>query len=240
MKIREFGSDYNLVLGKRSENVFLDRSDIELFFSGRSALFKLVEWGIAHDGWERILFPSYYCHEVVQFLRSLPIHIDYYEYNPFLDSSIDFHSIETSGHRNVFVNVDYFGTSKISHQFSSQVVVVDDLTHNFDGIFSSTADFCFGSLRKILPIPCGGFLYSPHKKILPTGVSNDYSEDVSIMRLTAMFLKKRYLNGEVVDKGLFRRLFLDSEAKFSDLRTVAKIPTSSLSVLPFINVRAIL
>src|SRR5690554_6593069 len=240
MKISEFGSDYNFSLSSRSENVFLGRDDVKLFFSGRAALYGLVEWGILNDGWQRIFFPTYYCHEVVEFLRPLPIDIVYYNYNPFINSPIDYELFEDNVVKSVFVNVDYFGFSRISSHLPTSVVIIDDLTHNIGDAFSSTADYCFGSLRKVLPIPCGGFLYSSYNKKLPTAPPNEFAEGISMMRLTAMYLKTHYLNGDAVDKNLFRRFFLESEARFSDSRTFAEIPASSLAILPFIDVESIL
>src|SRR5690606_27558505 len=110
------------------------------------------------------------------------IQIEYFEFNPFINQeNIEFEDFDVVG--NVFINVDYFGLKKTSDYNFQHSIVFDDLTHNLDVLQESKADYCFGSLRKILPIPCGGFLFSPKKKQIPIGLESKFSEKVSIQKL---------------------------------------------------------
>src|SRR5690606_37957785 len=86
MLIKEYGSDFHYCDHpyKGQQNFISENSNISLFFSGRVALFNLLAFGIQKYGWKKVGFPSYYCHEVVDFCRRLPIEITYYTYNPLM------------------------------------------------------------------------------------------------------------------------------------------------------------
>ena len=241
---KEYGSDFPLLvddsflLNNQKENIFCTNA-FSLFFSGRSALYHLLKSGIELYNWQKVYVPSFYCHEVVYFLKDLDIEVVYYEYNPFLDlSSKTFEWDDKPS--TVVVNVLFFGVKKLDVTFLEQSIVLEDLTHNIMGFESSNADYCFGSLRKELPLPCGGFLMSPKGKSLPIGVESYKSEIIGIQKLTAMMLKKEYLEGRITSKDIFRNLFTDSESEFENRTTNAAIPLVSLSILKYLNIPAIL
>lgn len=235
MKNKELGSDFNLFLSPTSNNLFVEDKEINLFFSGRTALYSLLKWGIQNKAWKNVLFPSYYCHEVVDFIRSLPINVEYFNFNPFIGERLDIELEGFDKEGNVFINVDYFGLTKVTCYNFQYSIVIDDLTHNFDRLYKSEADYCFGSLRKILPTPCGGFLFSSLKNTIPVEFDKEFSESISIQKLSAMYLKTQYLSGKEIDKNLFRKLYLESEESFSDRQTISKIPLSALSVLQYLD-----
>ena len=108
---KEFGSDFNYIEGDNylNKTSLFESEKISLLFSGRVALFNLLNFGIKKYKWNKIGFPSYYCHEVVDFCRKLPIEIMYYNYNPFSNiQNIEWDDDDKS----VLVNVDYFGLKK--------------------------------------------------------------------------------------------------------------------------------
>src|SRR5690606_17224946 len=125
----EFGSDfhYHSPTSVMRDNSFWQSDQFTLFFSGRVALYNLLQFGIEKYGWKKVGFPSYYCHEVVSFCETLPIEVTYYAYNPTLDER----QVEWGDEEgDVFVNVDFFGLRKINTQFLKNSIVIDDLTHN--------------------------------------------------------------------------------------------------------------
>jgi len=104
MKNKEYGSDFHLLtiqyflLGNNQENLFTN-NNFSLFFSGRVALFNLLNEGIKNNNWVKVFVPSFYCHEVVNFINTLPIEVTYYDFNPFLDSEnkeFNFEDVQTS------------------------------------------------------------------------------------------------------------------------------------------------
>lgn len=244
MKNREYGSDFSLV----KDQDFLTiptrgnkycNSGYSLFFSGRAALLTLLEFGVKKLNWKKMYVPSYYCHEVVDFLGELSLEIVYYEFNPFLDlttKTFDFEDIAT----NAILNVNYFGIKKLDFSFLQNCIIIDDVTHHLEDSCTSSADYCFGSLRKELPLPCGGFLTSPKKRHIPEGCYSHKAEQVSIQKLTAMFLKEEYLEGNTSDKDAYRKHFIAAEKLFKSRFTNAKIPETARAILQTLNVRTLL
>jgi hypothetical protein len=241
---KEYGSDFHYCTEKQwglenQSNTLFYENAISLFFSGRSALFSILEHGIKNNGWGKVFFPSYYCHEVIHFIKKLPIQIEYYDFNPFLDSEskkINLEDVES----NVIVNVDFFGLKKLDASFFENIKIIDDLTHHILDLKKSTADYCFGSLRKELPIPMGGFCYSPKGHALPNAKYNSECEALAVQKLSAMFLKKKYLEGALVTKDLFRTLFVEVEKDFEANYTNAKMPNIAQSILFQLDIGKIL
>lgn len=220
---KEFGSDFNYIEGDNylNKTSLFESEKISLLFSGRVALFNLLNFGIKKYKWNKIGFPSYYCHEVVDFCRKLPIEIMYYNYNPFSNiQNIEWDDDDKS----VLVNVDYFGLKKIDTSFLKKSVVIDDLTHNLLGIKDSKADYCFGSLRKQLPVGVGGFCLGIREDVTFLVPFNDFANKIALQKLSAMFLKSEYLAGNFENKNIFRDLFIDAEHKFESFQTNSKLP----------------
>jgi hypothetical protein len=241
---KEYGSDFHyflkedIVLQSQKDSMFYG-DEFSLFFSGRAALHHIISDGINSKKWKKIFLPSYYCHEVTHFIKALPLEILYYEFNPFLDSEskiLEIEDLET----NVIVNVDFFGLKKIDCTVFKNAVILDDITHNILGFQKSQAHYCFGSLRKELPVPAGGFCFSPKKLPLPKAVSSIISEKVAMQKLSAMYLKEEYLKGETVDKEVFRKLFVEAENDFENDFTNASIPDCAKNILFQIDVEKIL
>jgi len=243
MIIKEYGSDFHYNADsewylKDASNSLMNNNDFSLFFSGRSALANLLDQGIKESGWKQVFIPSYYCHEVVHFIERLPIKINYYDYNPLLDSptkQLDIQDVES----NVIINVSFFGLKGLDLSFL-KVIIVDDLTHDILGYENSNASYCFGSLRKELPVPVGGFCYSPKGYNLPNASHNLAAEEVAIQKLSAMLLKKQYLEGTFADKDLFRSLFIESENAFELKFTNSSIPEVAKSILFQLDINKIL
>lgn len=122
---KEFGSDFHYISEGDSifnHNDYFQQGGIVLLFSGRVALFNLLRFGIVKYNWRVVGFPSYYCHEVVDFCRVLPIEIKYYNYNPFSDiiEDINWNDEELS----VFINVHFFGVRKIDISFLKKSIEI--------------------------------------------------------------------------------------------------------------------
>src|SRR5690606_27703589 len=120
---KEFGSDFHYIYDENVQsnvdNCF-GGPNLGCFFSGRVALYNLLKCGHEKYKWSKVGFPSYYCHEVVDFCRNLPLVIEYYNYNPF-DASAEIEWEDKKGA--VFINVDFFGISKLDCSFLKNTVV---------------------------------------------------------------------------------------------------------------------
>lgn len=222
--IKEYGSDFHFFQTdeiKSKDSLYTENSD-SLFFSGRVALYNLLDYGIKNYGWKMVGFPSYYCHEVVDFCKSLSIEICYYQYNPFQPKSFSWQDDD----KHVFINVDFFGISMMNTNFLKKSIVIEDLSNNLLKLCNSSANYCFASLRKQLPIAAGGICKNLIFNLNTNHHSNQFSENVASEKIAAMLLKAKYLNGEFKDKEEYRNLYMKSEKSFSDSQTNSNIPES--------------
>lgn len=238
MTNKEFGSDFHwLPSGEfrdlSFDNDFSNQVD-QLYFSGRVALFDILQNGIKMHQWKVLYVPTYYCLEVYDFLNSLPIEIKYYEYNPINQQTSSDIPDELE---NVVLVVNYFGIVTPDFLDWKQTMVIEDLTHDLSKINSSKADFVFGSLRKILPLPVGGFAKSKSK--LTSIQKSDFADFVCMQKFSAMFLKYEFLQGNFQDKDAFRKLYIEAEEAFEDLKTVSKLPLQILEYLKTIKIKEI-
>jgi len=221
------------------EFIFSDRKIFSLCFSGRAAIFSLLKFGGDHLGWKKAYFPSYYCHEVVRFVQSLPIEIGYYQFNPFLDSGSEDIEIEDQS-ENAIINVCFFGAARLDLRSYKRSVIIDDITHDIFAYKNSRADYCFGSLRKLFPLPCGGICYSPKGKELPHAECNSKSEGIAFQKIGAMMLKKDYLEGRIQEKGIWRDQMIDAERKFDSEFTKSGMPQAVQTIFSGLDIKAIL
>jgi len=219
---REYGSDFHYFFDDHRERSSLFADDkFSFFFSGRVALYNLLSFGIEKYQWKKVGFPSYYCHEVVEFCNKLPIEIIYYEFNPVSSQeSVAWEDDEYS----VFINVDFFGIKKLDTLFLKKTVIIDDVTHNLLSFKKSNADYCFASLRKQIPLPVGGFCLSKNNDFNVQIDETDKANLTAVQKLSAMYLKSLYLKGDFHKKDIFRKLYIEAEGNFESLETNSCIP----------------
>lgn len=242
VKITEYGSDFNLCTSAsyllNDSKFFFDNKKSSYFLSGRAALYALIEFGINKHNWKDAYIPSYYCHEVNSYLKSLQINIHSYQYDPYFFDKIDY-SFFLDKSSSVIVKNNYFGFETPNFNKIKKAFVVEDSTHNLEGVLNSKANYVFGSLRKELPVPVGGFVFSD-KNTIPVGKENLKADEIARKKLTAMSLKTLYLEAGSVDKSSFRKLFSDAESLLElDLKG-AKLPKISELVFKKLNVQKIL
>lgn len=237
---KEFGSDFHWVeigdfRNTKPSDAFVNSVD-QLFFSGRAALYHLLKMGISKKGWKKLYVPTYYCHEVYHFLQELSIEIVSYSYNP-VDDQLDCNFEDHQS--NVVLIVNYFGIKTPQISAFKQSTIIEDLTHDLSKISTSQADYVFGSLRKILPVPVGGFLKSNQERLENINIS--YAADlVATQKFTGMFLKSKYLKGELETKEIFRELLIDGEQHFENLDTYSAIPLQTVEYMKTLNIQAII
>jgi len=228
MKNKEYGSDFYYPVAPQwsldpSNDSFFASSEIALFFSGRSALYHLLVQGISKQMWKHLYLPSYYCHEVYRFVKELPIEIHYYHFNPAFDIELDRNSIPDCVDT-VLVNTSFFGMKTADASFLKNTIIVEDLTHNLKACDTSNAHYCFGSLRKELPVGVGGFCYSPRALEIPMGGANSDADKLAELKIEAMSQKQAYLSGSSEDKTTYLEQFAKGESQFEAIYTQATMP----------------
>ena len=236
---KEYGSDFHYVTLtdfqlSSSKSSFFD-SFTKFYFSGRSALRAILLHGVSNYHWKKIYLPTYYCHEVYDFISDIGLEVEYYLCNPYHNQLPK--TIDDNGN-NVLVIVDYFGVNfpEVSHLKS--IIKIEDVTHNLGAFHESKSDYVFGSLRKTLPIPVGGFVRSK-EKLPDIGVSS-CANAIAQEKKTGMLLKSKYLIGESVDKAVFGKVLIDAEHAFSNVDSFSEMPNEVVDIIKRIDVCKIL
>ncbi len=143
-----------------------------LFASGTDALAALLRWGAGHRGWSRVWLPSYYCPEVPAALRAFPAGVEVLAYPDHeLWAAPDPRGVPAV-EGDVVVVANQLGVRRrpVVDRFARRgAALVEDHSHDLgsDWAWSSVADYAFASLRKTLPIPDGGVVWSPRGLDLP-------------------------------------------------------------------------
>ena len=228
----EFGSDFHYVNPiEGGGNTLYDFFPSANFYAdGRQALIHLYH----SQGWQRLWMPEYFCYDVIATLEEAGLNLMFYQDWP--DDHGDSETLENIQRKGRFqptdavLRVNYYGTRKYrSAEKLPVAAVVEDHTHDLIGDWPihSTADWCIASLRKTLPIPEGGMLWSPMGLKLPqppeASVEN---EQIATIRWEAMRLKSRYLAGEAVEKAEFRKGYVETEEYFDQAPVCALNKTS--------------
>lgn len=215
--MREYGSDFHslqsIVELKGKETSF--PSDSFLLASGRQCLLALIKT----LGFRRIWMPQYFCYEVIESIKKeTNVIIAFYEDYPEAEQNFRALSFQEG---DVILRTNFFGLNVFFSTSLMPIPVIEDHTHDLLGEWatSSDADWCIASLRKTLPIPEGGLLWSPKGHRLNFS-ADDTQENESMCerRWKAMDLKLEYLRGEFSDKDTFRTLYLETEDEIENLK----------------------
>ena len=213
---REQGSDFHWITYKKNTLKMLPWTDKCIWGgSGRDLFRLLLKTGMDSYGWRRLWIPAYFCNEVTYAILETGIDVAVYPYGPVDEGSplekIDFLP------RDVLLVVNYFGISKRNKYDSDQrkiVTIIENHTHDpwSNWSYKSNADWCIASLRKVLPLPDGGVLWSPLHHQLPSAVSvTNERRDASLKKIAGMSLKTLYIDGHGIEKNIFRQLLITGE-----------------------------
>lgn len=237
----EFGSDFHYINQSSEKNITIESlfPSANYYADGRQALIHLYR----SQGWERLWVPEYFCYDVVDSLKRAGLDLRFYvDYPGYHDDSKTLEALKQKRRfhpRDAVLRVNYFGTRSFRSNDSYPVPVVEDHTHDLLGgwAFHSKADWCIASLRKTLPIPEGGILWSPIGMPLPSHPnSSDENETIAAKRWKAMKLKAQYLAGESVEKTAFRAVFVDTEP-FFDTAPICSLDSQSMDYLSTFNIK---
>ncbi|MFO7676544.1 MAG: hypothetical protein R6X12_09545 [bacterium] len=214
----EHGSEFHLVphRGEQAAESPWDGRGV-FYATGRDALRGLLAEGRARYGWRRLWLPGYFCQEVVAALGRTGIGLVVYPDGP-ASPAPGFERIPFERGDALLV-VNYFGLRAAPAGDAlprAAVTVIEDHSHDPWSAWarSSNADWCIASLRKTLPAPDGGVLWSPAGHPAPPEPAvTDCHRQAALEKLAAMTLKALYLEGRFDDKELFRRLATAAEGR---------------------------
>lgn len=211
--MKEFGSDFHCIDTYNSGRAHL--TDVfrgaTLLADGRQCIVVLIR----QYGWKRIWMPDYFCYEVIDTIKEQTgIKVMFYEDNPLHEGQVESLPFKEG---DVLLRMNFFGMRGQRNNKKITCPVIEDHTHDMFGHWAlySDADWCIASIRKSLPLPEGGMMWSPkgHKltvEVLPT----DENEQIASTRWEGMEMKTAYLNGEDVSKDEFRRHYTETEEWF--------------------------
>jgi len=212
----EQGSDFHWISYKKNPTKTAPWADTCVWGgSGRDLFQLLLKYGMQIHGWRRLWIPAYFCNDVTRAILTTGIDVAVYPHGPE-DTACSLRCIDFLPH-DVLLMVNFFGISKRMEYRDIQrkvTAIIEDHTHDPWSTWSSTsnADWCIASLRKVLPLPDGGVLWSPRNHPLPSSVLfTNERRDASLQRLAGMFLKSLYVNGHDVGKDVFRNLLTAGE-----------------------------
>ena len=191
------------------------------------------------QGWQRLWMPEYFCYDVIESLKEAGLELVFYTDYPGYDDDDNLNANVNFKPGDALLRVNYFGMRGYRSTEKLMVPVVEDHTHDLigDWAMKSTADWCIASLRKSLPVPEGGMLWSPKGLPLPNAPTvSDENEKIAAIRWEAMRLKACYLNGENVEKAAFRAGFVDTEEYF-DSAEVCVLDAESQKFLQLFDIR---
>ena len=235
----EFGSDFHYISGFQGTGNTLGDfyPHANYYVDGRQALIHLYH----SQGWQRLWVPEYFCYEVIESLKLAGLNLMFYTDWPGNDDVNLYDNLnKVVRPSDAVLRVNYFGTRLYrSSEHLPVAAVVEDHTHDLIGDWPihSNADWCIASLRKTLPIPEGGMLWSPMGLKLPRSpeVSAE-NEQIATIRWEAMKLKARYLAGEAVEKAEFRKGYVETEEYF-DHAAVCALDKASQEYLKTFDIR---
>jgi dTDP-4-amino-4,6-dideoxygalactose transaminase len=179
----------------------------------------------------RLHLPSFLCMDFAAKLKKV-FDICWYRDLPN-QASPDFNSLNTlSGDLVLAVNLFGIRQGKVWQDWLIEhrnIILIEDHTHDPFSSWArqSTAHYAIASLRKTLPIPDGGIIWSGQNMKLPKASAS--SSSGALKRLTAMVLKRAYLDGANISKDTYRRLEIESQEEIdSETNCVASSFTSHI------------
>ena len=240
--MREYGSDFHYISGLQSAgNTLRDLyPDANYYADGRQALIHLYQT----QGWQRLWMPEYFCYDVIVSLKEAGLNLMLYRDYPGANDEQTLDAIQQEGNilpTDAILRVNYYGTRSFrSTEKLLVAAIVEDHTHDVIGDWPrhSTADWCIASLRKTVPIPEGGMLWSPKSLELPSAPEmSEENNQIATIRWEAMKLKTRYLTGEAVEKVEFRKGYVETEEYF-DHAQVCALDKASQEYLKTFDIRS--
>lgn len=234
----EFGSDFHQISDYDSNRAHLLDvfQNADLMADGRQCIVALIR----QEGWRRLWMPEYFCYEVIETIKKQTgIEVVFYPDHPLLDDKSTMGDLAYKD-GDVLLRMNYFGMRESRSANAIPVPVIEDHTHDLLGHWAlySDADWCFASLRKTLPLPEGGMLWSPKGNRLPCGlISSEDNERTAGKRWQAMQMKRDYLDGALSDKEAFRKLYVESE-KWFDVADLSLIDKRSQEYIEHLDINA--
>lgn len=229
----ESGSEYHwLPLSSDSTEPALPEKALQ-YSCGRTALTALLQFGIVTKGWRRLWVPTYNCPDVINSILSTGIELVSYS-----DSPCDKVVLPTNVKKgDVLFVVNFFGlktASEYEESLEFGIPVIEDHSHDpwSQWAINSKADYVLVSIRKTLPVPDGGAIWSNIGSPMPEKSVSEVLRSLSYVAKTeAMLLKSIYLSEGNSSKQTYLDLFETAKMALNSETTLPKLQIAGISQL---------
>lgn|GEM_PF-5175059 len=195
-------------------------NDVALVGTGRQAL-RLILSSISVGQAKTLLVPSYFCHDVTNYISKF-VETKLYDCRPFDDDRI----IETRTNEIVLSN-EYFGRRSNVVVVGEGSVILDRTQDPFAcHKYARPPDYIYASLRKSLALPDGAYVWPFDKQLAPLREH----QNIAASMLQAMLLKSLYLANRVKTKDEYLQMYRAAETEFGHIHHVSAPSTFVLSV----------
>ncbi len=211
--------------------------------SGRSAL-RLALKQLPVEAGNSVLVPSYLCDSVAAALLREEITPIYYAVDTNLETSLDDILMRKANNTQMILIMDYFGCQSRLDEYVPALVreglsVVYDVSHSLFYRLQRPLDLVtayVGSLRKLLPLPDGGIVFS--KAISEQNCAYDLRANLehASLRTAAMVWKEAWLSDSHDEpKPPFRELFIQAESLLDEADEIGLLSDVSRVMLNIID-----
>ncbi|ALJ04042.1 hypothetical protein APS56_02220 [Pseudalgibacter alginicilyticus] len=217
--------------------------DKMLFYTGRQAIKYIIELIALEKKSFIIWLPEYYCMHVTHWLKSNYSNIKTYKTNPS-KAQFSINAFEFASDNDVVIINNFWGIHDcIINKGDKKIVTIEDHSHGWlsNSCINSKADYCMTSLRKTLPIPLGGMVWSPKnhpvKKNVPLLESHAY-EAIWNKIQNAMQLKHDFeKTGDLTLKEKSLLLISETELALHQNYSLTQIhPTHEKTIKEFLSI----
>lgn len=236
----ELGSEYDINLNElyiKSNNLYhyLESYNYELFDSGRSALKHIP---FRKD--KLVLLPEFICESVTNCF--LPENIIFYKITEDLQIDLNDLSQKISNQVSTIYITHYFGSIQSAQILSSirhmaddyNIMIIEDTTQSIFSVKHIIGDYVIASIRKWLPLPMGGILYTKKEHQLPNLDQINVSKDNE--RVYAMILKHLFLKEKVNCNPEYREIFTECEKRLDVSNEVFQISDFSKYIISCVDI----
>jgi|GEM_PF-2486715 len=211
----EVGSEFHCLDYSVHKNDVLpwDKCNYYYFGSGRDSLRSIIRNIKCRNKSFTLWLPEYFCQEVVLDLLREGIEIKFYPLDPESMKS-DVSSINIKKNDAIML-INLFGIKFFDEydNIPTNVFIIENHTHDPFSFYAynSKAHYCFASLRKTLPIPCG-IVWSQNmiNEVENYKITKIRHKAISD-KLIAMQLKSLYLKGFDLSKDIYRTIEIKAE-----------------------------
>lgn len=233
----EIGSEYSCLEIENGAGLNLphDFADSCYTFSGRTAIETVL---LNEPNIKKILVPSYCCNSMLEPIKKHNIELCFF-YVGFQDELKI--KLEITDDIDAILWCNYFGFKNLMPDLSAFIkcggIVIEDITHSLfsESSYHIQSTYLVASIRKWIPILCGGYIASKKKSLKVKPKIYPSSEFLNL-KIQAMLIKEKYLHDDIsIDKNIFLKMFEESNDLLSKNYSGITIDTRSENIINTIN-----